>query len=97
MNKTVSGLLKLLHPSSDDAVADEDLEWAVRIAMESRRRVKEQQKRVGAAEFRNTHFSYVMGADGVEKFVSTPELQSDNSIGGEALNSAHGASPFPAR
>lgn len=85
VNKTVSGLLKLLYPSGDDAVPDEDLEWAVRIAMESRRRVKEQQKRVGAAEFRNTHFSYVMGADGVEKFVSTPELQSDNSIGGDPL------------
>ena len=85
INKTVSGLLKLLYPSADVQVPDEDLEWAVRIAMEVRRRVKEQQKRVGAAEFRNTHFSYVMGADGVEKFVSTPELQSDNSIGGDPL------------
>lgn len=85
VNKTVSGLLKLLHPSADDTVAEEDLEWAVRIAMEVRRRVKEQQKRVGAAEFRNTHFSYTMGTDGVEKFVSTPELQSDNSIGGDPL------------
>jgi ATP-dependent Lon protease len=85
VNKTVSGLLKLLYPSGDDAVPEEDLEWAVRIAMEVRRRVKEQQKRVGAAEFRNTHFSYIMGADGVEKFVSTPELQSDNSIGGDPL------------
>lgn len=53
--------------------------------MEARRRVKEQQKRIGAAEFRNTHFSYVMGADGVEKFVSTPELQSESSIGGDPL------------
>lgn len=85
VNKTVSGLLKLLHPSAEDTVAEEDLEWAVRIAMEVRRRVKEQQKRVGAAEFRNTHFSYTMGTDGVEKFVSTPELQSDNSIGGDPL------------
>ena len=85
VNKTVSGLLKLLYPSSDVQVSDEDLEWAVRIAMEVRRRVKEQQKRVGAAEFRNTHFSYIMGTDGVEKFVSTPELQSDNSIGGDPL------------
>ncbi len=85
INKTVSGLLKLLYPSADVSVPDEDLEWAVRIAMEVRRRVKEQQKRVGAAEFRNTHFSYVIGADGVEKFVSTPELQSDNSIGGDPL------------
>lgn len=84
VNKTVSGLLKLLYPRPGN-VADEDIEWAVRVAMESRRRVKEQQKRIGAAEFRNTHFSYVMGADGIEKFVSTPELQSDNSIGGDPL------------
>ena len=47
--------------------------------------MKEQQKRIGAAEFRNTHFSYGMGEDGVEKFVSTPELQSDNTIGGDPL------------
>ncbi|MBE0437299.1 MAG: BREX system Lon protease-like protein BrxL, partial [Methylomicrobium sp.] len=85
VNKTVSGLLKLLYPDSESSIAEEDLEWAVRIAMEARRRVKEQQKRIGSAEFRNTHFSYVMGADGVEKFVSTPELQSENSIGGDPL------------
>jgi ATP-dependent Lon protease len=85
VNKTVSGLLKLLYPSAKAEIPEEDLEWAVRIAMEARRRVKEQQKRIGAAEFRNTHFSYVMGADGVEKFVSTPELQSENSIGGDPL------------
>jgi len=84
VNKTVSGLLKLLYPGEGEA-ADDDIEWAVRIAMEARRRVKEQQKRIGAAEFRNTHFSYVMGADGVEKFVSTPELQSENSIGSDPL------------
>ena len=85
INKTVSGLLKLLYPSAEVPIPEEDLEWAVRIAMEARRRVKEQQKRIGAAEFRNTHFSYTIGADGVEKFVSTPELQSDNSIGGDPL------------
>ena len=84
VNKTVSGLLKLLYPGEGET-ADEDIEWAVHIAMEARRRVKEQQKRIGAAEFRNTHFSYVMGADGIEKFVSTPELQSENSIGGDPL------------
>jgi len=85
VNKTVSGLLKLLYPGSEAAVPDEDLEWALRIAMEARRRVKEQQKRIGAAEFRNTHFSYVLGADGIEKFVSTPELQSENSIGSDPM------------
>ena len=85
VNKTVSGLLKLLYPGGINHVPDEDLEWAVRIALESRRRVKEQQKRIGAAEFRNTHFSYAIGEDGVEKFVSTPELQSDNTIGLDPL------------
>lgn len=85
VNKTVSGLLKLLYPSFTDEVLDKDIEWAVRIAMESRRRVKEQQKRIGAAEFRNTHFSYVMGEEGVEKFVSTPELQSGAGIGNDPL------------
>jgi predicted ATP-dependent Lon-type protease len=55
-------------------VPDEDHEWAVRLGLEVRRRVKEQQKRIGFAEFRNTQFSYVMGLDGVEKFVATPEL-----------------------
>ena len=84
VNKTASGLLKLLYPTTDH-VCDEDIEWAVRIALEARRRVKEQQKRIGAAEFRNTHFSYTMGDDGVEKFVSTPELQNDNSIAGDPL------------
>lgn len=85
VNKTVSGLLKLVSPDPEAPVADEDLEWAVRLALEVRRRVKEQQKRIGAAEFRNTHFSYTMGEEGVEKFVSTPELQNQSGIGDEPL------------
>lgn len=85
VNKTVSGLLKLIYPGAESQIPDEELEWAVRIALESRRRVKEQQKRIGAAEFRNTHFSYVLGDEGIEKFVSTPELQSENSIGSDPL------------
>jgi ATP-dependent Lon protease len=85
VNKTISGLLKLIYPGQDAVVSDEDLEWAVRLALEVRRRVKEQQKRIGAAEFRNTHFSYTLGAEGVEKFVSTPELQSQGGIGDEPL------------
>jgi ATP-dependent Lon protease len=85
VNKTISGFLKLLYPAPDTTVPDEELEWAVRLGMEMRRRVKEQQKRIGAAEFRNTHFSYVLGAEGVEKFVVTPELQSEDSIGTDPL------------
>src|SRR5216684_3110947 len=83
--RTVNGLLKLLYPNRDQFICEEDLEWAVRLAMECRRRVKEQQKRIGSAEFRNTHFSYQMGNDGIEIFVVTPELQSDNSIGTDPL------------
>jgi ATP-dependent Lon protease len=69
VQKTISGLIKLVSPNPDAPVSDEVLEWALRIAMECRRRVKEQQKRIGSAEFRNTQFSYSMGDDGVEKFV----------------------------
>lgn len=47
--------------------------------------MKEQQKRIGSAEFRNTQFSYSIGPDGVEHFVATPELQSEDSIGGDPL------------
>ncbi len=85
VEKTVSGLLKLMHPGKTSAVSDEQLDWAVRLALEVRRRVKEQQKRIGATEFRNTHFSYTIGEDGVEKFVCTPELSSDNSINSDPL------------
>lgn len=85
VNKTVSGLIKLLFPDPDMPVSDEDLEWVVRLALESRRRVKEQQKRVFKSEFRNTHFSYILGADGIEQFVSTPELHSDEAIESDPL------------
>lgn len=80
VNKTVSGLLKLLYPDPKMEVSDDELEDLVRMALEARRRVKEQQKRVFKSEFRNTHFSYSMGEDGIEQFVSTPELHSDEAI-----------------
>ncbi|MCD5408804.1 BREX system Lon protease-like protein BrxL [Candidatus Bipolaricaulota bacterium] len=85
VQKTTSGLLKLLYPDPETPVPDEDLEWAVRLALECRRRVKEQQKRILATEFRNTHFSYYLGVEGVEKFVATPELQSEGQIGTDPL------------
>ncbi|MGP4976732.1 protease Lon-related BREX system protein BrxL [Brachybacterium tyrofermentans] len=79
VSKTVDGLLKLLYPSTDAEIPDEDLEWAVRIALECRRRVKEQQRKIGAAEFRNTQFGFRIG-EGVEEFVTTPELASPDAI-----------------
>lgn len=80
VHKTTSGLLKLIFPDPAMPVPDEELETIVRWALEARRRVKEQQKRCLKAEFRNTHFSFFMGVDGVEQFVATPELHSDDAI-----------------
>jgi ATP-dependent Lon protease len=85
VNKTLNGLLKLMQPDPQAPVSDELLEWAVKIALEYRRRVKEQQKRIGSAEFRNTHFSYRFGEDGVETFVTTPEIHSENTISEDPL------------
>ena len=85
VQKTISGLTKLLFPDPDMPIADEDLEWIVRASLESRRRVKEQQKRCFKSEFRNTHFSFTLGVDGIEQFVATPELHSDEAIDGDPL------------
>ena len=85
VNKTVSGLIKLIFPDPEVPIPDEELESIVRIALEGRRRVKEQQKRCLKTEFRNTHFSFLMGVDGVEQFVSTPELHSDELIDTDPL------------
>ena len=75
VNKTVSGLVKILFPDPEMPIPDEDLEWIVRVALESRRRIKEQQKRVFKSEFRNTHFSYIMGPEGrtVRCYAGTPQ------------------------
>jgi ATP-dependent Lon protease len=80
VNKTISGLVKLIFPDPNVPIPDEELEEIVRIALECRRRIKEQQKRCLKTEFRNTHFSYTIGEDGIENFVATPELQSEDQI-----------------
>src|SRR6185437_14868344 len=43
--KRVSGLVKVLFRKPEMPIPDEDLEWVVRLALEYRRRIKEQQKR----------------------------------------------------
>lgn len=85
VNKTVSGLIKLLFPDPGMPIPDEMLETIIRVALEARRRVKEQQKKCLKSEFRNTHFSYTLGVDGIEQFVATPELHSDEAIEGDPL------------
>lgn len=81
----MNGLLKLMFPDGAADLPDDAVEWAARLALECRRRVKEQQKRLVPTEYRNTQFSYHMNDEGVEKFVGTPELHQENSIGDDPL------------
>ena len=69
--KTVSGLLKLLHP--DGEYTREELREYLELALESRRRVKEQLKKRGSFEFFKTTFSYFDADDDREIIVGVPE------------------------
>jgi len=60
-NNTVDGLLRLLYPDPAMDVPDEFLEWAATLALEMRRRVKEAQAFIGAAEFGKVDLSYSVG------------------------------------
>ena len=71
VRKTVSGLLKLLYPHEQyDANA---VKRCLEYALEVRRRVKEQLKKIGGMEFYDVHFSYFDNATGEEHFVAVPE------------------------
>ena len=68
---TVSGLLKLLYPHED---YDQDaVRRCLEYALEGRRRVKEQLKKIGGMEFYDVHFSYHDQETREEKFISVPE------------------------
>ncbi len=68
-----SGLLKLIYP--DGTFTTEQLQECLRFALEFRRRVKEQLRKMGSVEFRKTNFSYIIKQTNVEEFVKTPELE----------------------
>ncbi|MDA3791895.1 MAG: ATP-dependent Lon protease, partial [Desulfobacula sp.] len=71
VRKTVSGLLKILYPHGG---FDKDaVERCLVYALESRRRVKEQLKKIGGMEFYDVHFSYIDNESLEEKFVSVLE------------------------
>jgi len=71
VKRTVSGLLKLLYPAGD---FDKDaVRRCLEYAMETRRRVKEQLKKIGGMEFYDVHFSYIDASENDERFVSVPE------------------------
>ena len=78
VRKTVSGLVKLVYSNED--YTKEELEEILRIALEMRRRVKEQLKKIGGMEFYDVNFSYIDNESFEEKFVSVPEQSSSTLI-----------------
>ncbi|RLA83788.1 MAG: ATP-dependent Lon protease [Epsilonproteobacteria bacterium] len=78
VKKTVSGLIKLLHP--DGNYTKEDIKEYLDIALEMRRRVKEQLKRIGGMEFWDTNFSYIDKETQEEFFIGLPEERGSHLI-----------------
>jgi len=71
VKRTVSGLLKLLYPHED--YDKEAVRQCLEYALEARRRVKEQLKRIGGMEFYDVHFSYIDLETNEERFVVVKE------------------------
>ena len=71
VRKMVGGLLKLVYP--DGCFGKEELEEILKIALEMRRRVKEQLKKLGGMEFYDVNFSYVDNDTFEEHYVGVPE------------------------
>ena len=71
VRRIVSGMVKLLYPYGD--FTKEQLEEILRFALEMRRRVKEQLKKLGGMEFYDVNFSYIDIESFEEKYVTVPE------------------------
>lgn len=78
VRKSVSGLLKLLYPHGE--FDRDDVAEVLEYALEGRRRVKEQLKKIGGMEFYDVHFSYLDNNSFDEHFVSVPEQGSGKLI-----------------
>lgn len=78
VRKSVSGLLKLLYPHGE--FGRDDVAEVLQYALEGRRRVKEQLKKIGGMEFYDVHFSYLDNDSFDEHFVSVPEQGSGKLI-----------------
>jgi ATP-dependent Lon protease len=71
VRKTVAGLIKLLYPTGD--LTKEELAEILDLALEGRRRVKEQLKKMGSFEYHQTSFSYIDSETREERYVGVPE------------------------
>jgi ATP-dependent Lon protease len=84
VNKTVSGLMKIIHPHGE--ATREEIAELVEFAMEGRRRVKEQLKKMGSFEYYQVSFSYSDRETGEERFVGVPEQGGRNMISSDPLS-----------
>jgi ATP-dependent Lon protease len=84
VRKTVSGMMKILFP--DGEVTQDELAEVLEFAMEGRRRVKEQLKKMGSFEYYQTSFSYTLQETGEEKFVGVPEQGGRDLISTDPLS-----------
>ncbi len=71
VKKMVSGLVKLIYPNG--IYTKENIAEILQFALEMRRRVKEQLKKIGGMEFYDVNFSYIDNENFEEEFVSVPE------------------------
>jgi len=83
VRKTISGLVKLIYPEGD--LTKEEMAELLDLALESRRRVKEQLKKIGAFEYHQTSFSYRDKETTEETYVGVPEEGGRNLISTDPL------------
>ncbi len=83
VRRTVSGMMKILHPHGE--VSREDLAEVLELALEGRRRVKEQLKKMGSFEYHQTSFSYLVNESGEERFVGVAEQGGRDLISADPL------------
>jgi ATP-dependent Lon protease len=83
VRKTVSGLMKILFPHGE--IERDELGELLDLALEGRRRVKEQLKKMGSFEYYHTSFSYTLQETGEEKFVGVPEQGGRDLISSDPL------------
>lgn len=84
VRKSVSGLMKIIFPHGD--VDQKELAEILELAMEGRRRVKEQLKKMGSFEYAQTSFSYTLQETGEEHFVGVPEQGGRDLISSDPLS-----------
>ncbi|SDO87116.1 ATP-dependent Lon protease [Filomicrobium insigne] len=83
VKRTVSGLMKILYP--DGKATRDEVAEILEFALEGRRRVKEQLKKMGSFEYYHTSFSYTDSETGEERFVGVPEQGGRNMISSDPL------------